>query len=170
MLFRSILCLIGVQLLGAFLYGLIYGDRILEYLYLLPPMVIAALAIAYMGFLNSLETVFYDFKSTFVGGVVALAAALVTMVPLVNVFGLNGVTYCSIISSLASTLVMLGFLAHELKGHFASGDSLTHLEAAPSEAPSEPEAPLHTKDCSSKEDCGSKAVKYSKECEEPIER
>ena len=133
-------------------------------------MVIAALAIAYMGFLNSLETVFYDFKSTFVGGVVALAAALVTMVPLVNVFGLNGVTYCSIISSLASTLVMLGFLAHELKGHFASDDSLTHLEVAPSEAPSEPEAPLHPKDCSSREDCGSKAVKYSKECEEPIER
>lgn len=166
----GILCLIGVQLLGAFLYGLIYGDRILEYLYLLPPMVIAALAIAYMGFLNSLETVFYDFKSTFVGGVVALAAALVTMVPLVNVFGLNGVTYCSIISSLASTLVMLGFLAHELKGHFASGDSLTHLEAGPSETPSESEAPLHPKDCSSQEDCGSKAAKSSKECEEPIER
>ena len=118
----GIVCIIGVKLLGGPVYSLIYGQRVLEYLYLLPPLVVSALCIAFMGFVNNLVTVLHNFKATFTGGLTALSISLIIMIPMINHFELNGVTYTTLISALGASLVMFLLVKKQLDSQFAASE------------------------------------------------
>lgn len=116
----GVVCLLGVEWFAAPLYALIYGEQVLEYTYLLPPLVIGCLAIAFSSFMNSLATVLRNFKATFVGGLVAFGVSLALMVPLINALGLNGVTYTTMVSALVASLVMYVLIHRQMNENFNS--------------------------------------------------
>lgn len=114
----GVLCAVAVNLLGPFAYRLVYGEEIVQYLYLLVPMVFAALAIAFLGFMNNLVVAVRMSSTTFWGALAALAISLSTMAPLIRVCGLNGVSFCNLISSMVAVLLMYGLMGRKLRARF----------------------------------------------------
>lgn len=111
----GIICAVALFFLGNLLYSLIYGPEILNFMYLIPLLIISSLTISFATFINTLMVALRNFKATFIGGLVALSISLFTMVPLIHFFQLNGVTIAIIASSTLSTLVMSCMLAWQIR-------------------------------------------------------
>lgn len=111
----GVLAAILIALLGNFFYSLIYGQEVLTYMYLVPPLIVASLAMAFVAFFNTLLIALRNFKASFIGGIMALIACLATMIPATEAFQLNGPTVCLICASIVSTLVMVVFLFVQLR-------------------------------------------------------
>lgn len=121
----GVACALGLELFGAQILSLVYGEGILEHLYLLQPLVFCAVVTGLMWFVNDLLISLRGFGSTLAGSLIALASSLIVMVPAVSVLGMNGVTAANVISCLAATVFMLVSLGRILRRRFggeASGD------------------------------------------------
>ena len=116
----GVVCAVGLELFGAPLLSLVYGESIVEHLYLLQPLVLCAVITGVMWFSNDLLISLRLFRATFVGSIIALAVSLLVMVPGVSLFGMNGVTLANVLSCLASTLFMLWCLLSEVRRHFSA--------------------------------------------------
>lgn len=103
----GVVCAVGLGLLGGPLLSLVYGEDIVEYLYLLQPLVLCAVVTGLMWFVNDLLISLRGFRTTLAGSVIALATSLLVMVPAVSAFGMNGVT----VANVASCLLSSGFMA-----------------------------------------------------------
>lgn len=123
LLFKTLLGIAGVgiaSIIGIILFakpvvGLLYGEKTVQYSYLMIPMVPLALTTGLMWFVNDLLTAVRDFRGTFIGGIASFVAALVSMRPLISVFGMNGVTYTGLLSCIISLIVMSAFLVLKLQ-------------------------------------------------------
>ena len=103
----GVVCSIGIALLGAPVLSVVYGERILDYLYLVQPLVLCAVLTGVMWLLNDLLIALRGFRGTFLGSVVALVVVLLGMGPMISALGLNGVTLICILSTIASIAVMV---------------------------------------------------------------
>ena len=111
-------CAIGLELLGAPLLSLVYGESIVEYLYLLQPLVLCAVVTGLMWFVNDLLIALRGFRATLFGSIIALVVSLLVMMPAVSALGMNGVTAANISSCLASTAFMLVSLCWLIRSQF----------------------------------------------------
>lgn len=114
----GIICSLGVELLGGPVLSLVYGESILDYLFLLQPMVLCAVLTGVNWFMNDLLIALRSFIATLIGSLISLAAAVLTMVPMQQIFGLNGVTVTSIISAALGLLYLMICLVHVLRRSF----------------------------------------------------
>ena len=112
-------CAIGLELFGGPLLSLVYGARILPYLYLLVPLVLCAVLTGLMWFVNDLLIALRNFKSTFIGSAAALAASAASTVPCIALLGLNGVTAATALACAVSIAIMACFLVPQVRGRFA---------------------------------------------------
>lgn len=103
----GVACSVGLALLGGPLLALVYGEGIVEHLYLLQPLVLCAVVTGVMWFANDLLISLRGFRATFVGSVVSLVTSLAVMVPAVGAFGMNGVTVANVASCVTSAAFML---------------------------------------------------------------
>lgn len=110
MLGASVACGILLVLLGRPLLLLMFGSSIQEYLYTLPLIIVSAVAVAFMSFLNDLLITFRNLKGTMIGGIVALVVSALLTVPCVNFFELNGISITLLVSAIASCVVMAVFV------------------------------------------------------------
>lgn len=117
MLIVGIACSLFLEWLGAPLLKIVYGESILDYLYLLQPLILSALCTAFMWFLNDLSQALRLFKTTAIGDIIAFVCSLVFMVPLIQTWGLNGATYTIIIANLLSIVFMLIVLYRRIRKH-----------------------------------------------------
>lgn len=113
----GLICSIGVIVLGEPALVLFYGSKMSGYGYLLLPLVALSLLTGYMWFINDLLMAVRNFRGAFIGNAVALAASLFCL-PLIEVFGMDGVTYVCLGSCIAGVLAMMGMLAIQLKVHW----------------------------------------------------
>lgn len=97
---------IAIALFGPQILELIFGNKILDYLYLLQPLIICAVLTAFMWFLNDLSQAFREFKIATIGDCLSLVVSVSLMVPLISAYDLNGVTYVAISASCISILFM----------------------------------------------------------------
>lgn len=111
----GVVCAIGLEFLGPLLLTLVYGESILDYVYLLQPLVLCAVVTGVGWFINDLLIAIRNFKSTLVGSLVGLGASLIVMAPFQAFFELNAVTMTSIFSGLLSSAFMLVCLALQIK-------------------------------------------------------
>ena len=111
----GLVSVIGIALFAKPVVGLLYGEKTIQYAYLMVPMVPLALTTGLMWFVNDLLTAVRDFRGTFIGGIVSFVAAIVSMRPFIATFGMNGVTYTGILSCVLSLIVMSAFLALKLQ-------------------------------------------------------
>ncbi|NGM17168.1 polysaccharide biosynthesis protein [Eggerthellaceae bacterium zg-893] len=102
----GVVCAVLIELFGVQVLDLLFANNIVEYAYLLMPMIISALIAAYMWFLNDLLIAVRDFKGNFFGNAASLVAALCCMVPFIMTWDLNGVTFTAIASSVVGIVVM----------------------------------------------------------------
>lgn len=99
-------CALGVELFGEPLLSLVYGESIVEYLYLMQPLVLCTVVTGVMWFMNDLLVSVRGLRATLVGSIIALSVSLLVMVPAVGSLGMNGVTVANLASTLSSTVFM----------------------------------------------------------------
>lgn len=119
----GIVCAIGLELFGAPLLSLVYGESILPHIYLLQPLVLCAVITGMTWFLNDLLIALRNFKATLAGSLLGLGVSLLVMVPAQAVFELNGVTVTNIASGLVSSLFMLICLGGSVRAWFGGKPS-----------------------------------------------
>lgn len=108
----GVVCAVLLELFGAPLLELFFANGIGQYAYLLIPMIASAMITAYVWFLNDLLIAVRDFRGNLIGSIVPLVVALVCMVPFVQWWGMNGVSFTAIASYLAAAVSMgASFLA-----------------------------------------------------------
>ena len=104
-----------ILLFGEWALGLLYGQGIVEYSYLLGPAVLCTFVTAFAWFMNDLLLSLRDYRASFLGNVVATAASLAVTIPVVNLFGMNGVSWVGVGSYLMAVLCLLAFFVHDCK-------------------------------------------------------
>lgn len=109
---------IGFEVFGNSLFSFVFGDEILPFMYLVPPMIASAVLTGLMWLVNDLLISFRYFSHTLVAGVLMFIVSLSSMKYSVEVFNLNGVTVCSIISCLFGLVYMVVVLSILLRRHF----------------------------------------------------
>lgn len=103
----GVICAIGLSWFGEPFLVAVFGESIRPHIYLLIPLVGFAFITGFSWFLNDLLISLRVFRSATVSGVVGFVAMLLAVVPVVDAFGMSGVTYVGFISVGASTLYML---------------------------------------------------------------
>lgn len=127
LLFKATL---GIFLLGLICSGfvivagepvlvLFYGTKMSGFGYLLLPLVVLALITGYMWFINDLLMSIRNFRGAFLGNAIALIVSLMCL-PLINGFGMDGVTYVCLASCVFGIVIMMVVLCIQLKGHWGA--------------------------------------------------
>ncbi len=109
---------IGFEVLGNSLFSFVFGVEILPFMYLVPPMIASAVLTGLMWLVNDLLISFRYFSHTLVAGVLMFLVSLSSMKYSVEVFNLNGVTVCSLLSCLFGLVYMVVVLSILLRRHF----------------------------------------------------
>lgn len=110
-----VVCAVLLGVLGEFVLVLFFGESISPYVYLLYPLLGFALLTGLMWFLNDLLIALRNFKATLVGSIVPFVVAIVAMMPFVQSFGMNGVTFTGLLANGAGVAVMAAQLSLQLK-------------------------------------------------------
>lgn len=113
--FVCFVCLVGVGILGKPVLTFLYGEKILDYMYLLNLLVFYAFITGVMWFLNDLLIAFRSFRPTVIAGAIALVVLLLSIDPCAKAFGLNGVTIASVFSCASCVVFMFISLLVQLK-------------------------------------------------------
>lgn len=111
----GMVCAVLLEILGVPLLMFFFSNDIDQYAYLLTPMIISAILAAYVWFLNDLLIALRDFRGNLIGCVISLVAALVVVIPFVQTWGMNGVSFTTIASYIAMALSMGISLCYCLK-------------------------------------------------------
>lgn len=116
--FVGIACSVALQFLSGPLLSLVYGESIVDYLYLVQPLVLCAVVTGLTWFVNDLLIAMRNFSFTLYGSVAGFAASLASMVPALAMFGMNGVTVACLASCALCNVVMLMGLVSQAKRWF----------------------------------------------------
>ncbi len=111
----SAVATVALVLAGPWLLGLLFGESILPYTYLLLPVIVATVATAFLWFLGDLLIALRDFQGNFWGNIAALVAVLALTFPLVDAFGMNGVSFAGAGACLVGVAVCAAFLARDVR-------------------------------------------------------
>lgn len=90
--------LVAFHFFGEYLFNFIFGEDILEYIYLLNPIVIATVLLSFLGFLCMVEVVVRDFVGIITGCAAGVVAATVLSFVLIKRFSAQGTSYAIIIA------------------------------------------------------------------------
>ena len=103
----GIVAAIALEYLGEPLLALMYGDSIVPYTYLLLPAIACAMVTAYVWFLNDILVALRKFKGSFIGNICAVVISIPASLLLIPIFGMNGVSFASIIAYGFSAIIMV---------------------------------------------------------------
>lgn len=111
-------CVGGFYLLGEPVLVLVFGESIRAYVYLLIPLAVLAIFTGFSWFINDLLISMRDFKGTVLGSFVPLGVTVVAMIPLVDAYGMNGITYAGIVATACGIAVMGASMFFKLQKRF----------------------------------------------------
>lgn len=100
-------CVVILSMFGERLLVLVFGNSILDYTYLLLPLVVFAILTGVQWFLNDLLISVRLFKMTFISALTSLIISLITASPLIELYGAMGVTFSGLCANAVSIGVML---------------------------------------------------------------
>ncbi|GBU10759.1 hypothetical protein AwErysi_03750 [Erysipelotrichaceae bacterium] len=111
----AIFAFIGAFLLGDFALGILYGDKILPYTYLLLPLIFATILTALTWLLSGILTVVRSFKELVIINICSLLIAIISSQYFIQNFGLQGVNIATILPLLFQVVVLLFVLLRKVK-------------------------------------------------------
>lgn len=103
------------SLFGDFIFCKIFGNAILDYMYLLQPTILGAVSLSFFSFLSSILISMRQIKVVLISSVFGILACAVLVIFLLQCFGLIGVMLSMIISILIMIFVSLYFIFRNLK-------------------------------------------------------
>ena len=98
-----------------------FGEAIVEYSFLILPLVVLAVLTAYLWFINDLLITIRDLKGGFVANIVASIIAFVVCWGFVDYFGMNGVSFTGIVAYAIGIVLGILFVCHKLMKRFTYG-------------------------------------------------
>ena len=101
--------------IGPWALELLFGSDISQYEYLLQPVILSTATTAFLWFFSDLMISIRDFRANFAGNIAAMACVLALSIPMINIFGLNGVSFAGALACVAGVLVLLVFLFVHLR-------------------------------------------------------
>lgn len=104
-----------IALLGEFAIGLVFGSRFVPYTYLMYGIVGCTAMYTVSWLCNNILIIMRRLKICMAGGLLALAISGAIARPMINIFGMNGVSYSIIIAYTALILVCGIIIVKELK-------------------------------------------------------
>ena len=123
----SVLILVAVHFLGDFLFSLVFGEQILQFSYLIIPVIIATILLSFLGFLCMLEIIIRDFVGLIIGCSVGAATVFAMSVLLINHFSAQGASYAIIIATAAAIgIVSVSIVRKINKMKSSSSNSVSH--------------------------------------------
>ena len=111
----GIACAILLEFFGGWLLGLLYGDSILPYTYLLMPVIISTFLSAYIWFLNDASTAVRCFRGNFVSNFATLIASIAASVPFISLWDMNGVSFTTMAAFVVGIVILIAFLIWHCK-------------------------------------------------------
>ena len=102
--FITIVGIVGFQLAGNIILEILYGSDVVQYSYILLPLVVCTALTAYIWFIGDLLIAIRDMKGNLITYAIAMTVCLVSMSSLIGAWGMNGVSF-TIILSFAAALV-----------------------------------------------------------------
>lgn len=102
-------------LLGNWILALLYGFEIVEYSYLLVAAVLCTFITAFAWFMNDLLLSLRDYKASFLGNMIAAAVSLLITIPMVDAFGMNGVSLVGVVSYAVTVAALTVFFVKDYK-------------------------------------------------------
>lgn len=106
----AVVCLIGAMIFGSFGLRILFGEDILEYNYLLIPLVVCTILTAFSWFVFTIIIVIRNFKALNITGAISAIVCLCGSSIFIEKFGLNGATYINALSLLVQIILMLIFI------------------------------------------------------------
>lgn len=106
----AVVCLIGAMIFGSFGLRILFGEDILEYNYLLIPLVVCTILTAFSWFVFTIIIVIRNFKALNITGAISAIVCLCGSSTFIEKFGLNGATYINALSLLVQIILMLIFI------------------------------------------------------------
>lgn len=103
------------SLFGDFIFCKIFGNDILDYMYLLQPTILGAVSLSFFSFLSSILISMRQIKVVLISSVLGILACVVLVIFLLQCFGLIGAMLSMIISILFMIFVSLYFIFRNLK-------------------------------------------------------
>ena len=108
--------LIGFAWLGEWVLGLIYGDSIRAFSYLLLPLVCCTICTAFLWFLGDLLVVVRDMKGNLACFSAAFVVCAACSYPMLAVFGLNGASYATMAGLIVGMVLSFTRLLLSMRG------------------------------------------------------
>ncbi len=102
----GVLCAVAFEIVGPWVLELLFGPSISDYTYLLLPVIASAILCAFTWFANDVLVALRCFKGSFIGNVLSAAISAAVAYFCITTWGMNGVSFASIIAFLPSALVM----------------------------------------------------------------
>lgn len=94
-------------LLGDFFFGLVFGEEILPYMYLLPMTIVCAVILSAVTFISCVLTSFRKNNWVLYGNAISVIFCILTMNACINVWQMNGALICMSVGLLLSFIVLL---------------------------------------------------------------
>lgn len=108
--FVGVACIALFAVFGRFALELFFGADMADYSLLLIPAVLCTFVTGFSFFANDLLIAIRDYAASLAGNIAATAVSLLLSVPMVSVFGMNGVSYCGIAAYGTGAILMLVLL------------------------------------------------------------
>lgn len=102
----AVLMMIAAYFLGEFLLTILFGERILPYVSLLIPILLAIAVTSFFGFLCMIATVQRNFLFLLASCIVGFACCILLTPPLLSAASANGASYSLILSTVAACLIL----------------------------------------------------------------
>lgn len=112
----AVVSLIGFAWLGEWVLGLIYGDSIRAFSYLLLPLVCCTICTAFLWFLGDLLVVVRDMKGNLACFSAAFVVCAACSYPMLAVFGLNGASYATMVGLIVGMVLSFTRLLLSMRG------------------------------------------------------
>lgn len=106
----SVISIIGALILGEFGLKILYGVRILDYSYLLIPLVWCTILTSFLWFLSTIIIVVRNLKILLTSGIIAVIICIIGSSNFIITFGLNGASYIMIISLFIQISILFIYL------------------------------------------------------------
>jgi O-antigen/teichoic acid export membrane protein len=111
----AVVAFLGATLLGKWAFSLVYGEKIIEYMYLLNPIILSIVLLSLVGFLYMLQVVVRDFKGLIISNVIGFASCVAFTPLMIFVMKVNGTSYGLIIACALSVIASAISLVLKLK-------------------------------------------------------
>ena len=111
----TVACAIVLEFIGGWALGLLFGESIVPYVYLLQPIIVSTAATAFLWFFGDLLITLRHFWANFIGNITAFVAVIPLTFLCVNTWDMNGVSFAGAGACLLGVLMLLVFLVHVVR-------------------------------------------------------